>query len=145
MSSRKDPYLNYNFLVEIDGITRAGFSEVVMPEGAIEVIEYREGHDRGSSARKLPGRLRYSNLILKWGAAESRELFDWWLQAAISGAPVRRNIAVVLLDGSGQPLQRWAIANAWPVKYIPASFNALGDDVAIEQIELALEGFELSD
>ncbi len=42
-STRVDPFLNFNFRVEIDGITRAGFHEVTGLESTIDVVEYREG------------------------------------------------------------------------------------------------------
>ena len=55
-SSRHDPYRNFNFRVEIDGIASSSFSEVVFPDSTIGVVEYREGGDKTSSSRKLPGR-----------------------------------------------------------------------------------------
>ena len=33
------------FLLEIDGIIQAGFSEVTIPESSVEIIEYRNGDD----------------------------------------------------------------------------------------------------
>ena len=42
---RQDPYGNFNFLVEIDGITRAGFHEASGFDSTIDVINHREGGD----------------------------------------------------------------------------------------------------
>ena len=42
---RKDPFKNFRFLVEIDGITQAGFREVTIPDTAQDPIEYREGNE----------------------------------------------------------------------------------------------------
>ena len=39
---RVDPYGNFNFLVEIDGITRAAFHEVSGFDSTIDVIEHRK-------------------------------------------------------------------------------------------------------
>ena len=44
-SVRNDPYKNFNFRVEIDGIAQAGFSECTGLRVEIDVIEYREGGD----------------------------------------------------------------------------------------------------
>ncbi|HLF19175.1 MAG TPA: phage tail protein, partial [Bacteroidota bacterium] len=56
---RDRPYSNYNFLIEIGGVEaqglEAGFSEVVLPDAFIDVIEYRNGNDRHSGTRKIPG------------------------------------------------------------------------------------------
>jgi hypothetical protein len=55
---RVDPYKNFRFLVEIEGITQAGFSECSGFGSEVEVIEYREGGEP-TSVRKLPGRVKY--------------------------------------------------------------------------------------
>jgi phage tail-like protein len=44
-AARVDPYKNYNFRIEIDGITVAGFSECTGLSSEVEIIEYREGGD----------------------------------------------------------------------------------------------------
>lgn len=72
-ASRNDPYRTFNFLVEIDGVTAAGFSECSGLSTETEVIEYREGSDRGG-VRKLSGLTKYSNIVLKRGITASRDL-----------------------------------------------------------------------
>jgi hypothetical protein len=52
--ARKDPYQNFRYLVEIDGIAQAGFSEATIPDSAQDPIEYREGNEP-PTVRKLPG------------------------------------------------------------------------------------------
>ena len=42
-AKRVDPYRNFNFLVEIDGITQAGFSDCSGFGASTDPIEYREG------------------------------------------------------------------------------------------------------
>src|SRR6266704_5223722 len=63
--SRVDPYKNFRFLVEIEGITQAGFSECSGFGSEVEVIEYREGGEP-TAVRKLPGRAKYPNITLRW-------------------------------------------------------------------------------
>ena len=43
---RDDPYKAFNFLVEIDGIGHASFSEVGGLESETAVIEYRVGSEK---------------------------------------------------------------------------------------------------
>ncbi len=64
--ARNDPYGQFNFLIEIDGITRAGFSEVSGLTTDTNVIEYREG-DEVTTVRKLAGLIKYTNIVLKRG------------------------------------------------------------------------------
>ena len=78
--ARVDPYKNFRFLVEIDGIVQAGFSECSGFGSNVEVVEYREGGEP-STVRKLPGKISYPDITLKWGVTDSRELYDWHLTA----------------------------------------------------------------
>lgn len=139
---RIDPYGNYNFLVEIDGIARATFHEASGFESSIDVIEHREGGEN-ITLRKLPGMVKYSNISLKWGTTNDRDLYDWHMQW-VKGDPdaKRKNGSVILLDRQGQEKVRWNFFNAWPSKWTGPSFSAEGNDVAIEALELAHEGIE---
>ena len=51
---RDNPYSNFNFVVEIDGVDAGSFSEVELPQGEIEVIEYREGADPSLGRAQAP-------------------------------------------------------------------------------------------
>jgi phage tail-like protein len=140
MPTSKDPYGNYNFLVEIDGIVRAGFHEASGFDSTIDVIEHREGGDN-ITTHKIPGMVKYSNISLKWGASDDRDLYDWHRQWA-TGDPAasRRSGSVILLDRQGQERGRWNFKSAWPAKWVGPSFSAESNDIAIESLELAHEG-----
>jgi phage tail-like protein len=143
-SVRQDPYLDFNFLVEIEEVAAAAFREAELPEGRIEAIAYREGTDRTSAARLLPGRVEYGPLVLRRGFAGDASLYQWWHEVA-QGNIDRRNVSVILLDEQRQEVARWNLRRAWPTKWSGPSLNALGNEVAIETLELAHEGVELAD
>jgi phage tail-like protein len=139
---RVDPYSNFNFLVEIDGITQAAFHEASGFDSTIDVHEFREGGEN-TTMRKLPMKTKYSNIVLKWGSTDDHQLYDWHRQW-VTGDPAaqRKHGSVVLLDRAGQEKVRWNFTNAWPAKWVGPSFNAEGNDVSIETLELAHEGLE---
>jgi phage tail-like protein len=137
-AARIDPFLNFNFLVELDGITRAAFHEVSGFDSTIDVIEHREG-GQNTTPHKLPGATKYGNIVLKWGMTDDQELYRWH-RDVVNGTVLRRNGSIVLLDRRGQEAARWNFFNAWPAKYDAPDFNAEGNDVAIETMELAHEG-----
>ena len=139
VGTRKDPYKAYNFLVEIDGITRAGFRECSGLDSAQEPIEYREGNEKYLTVRKLTGLVKYSNISLKYGITDDQDLWDWCTHA-VEGEVERRNGSIVLLDDLGEEKRRWNFREAWPTKWTGASFNATGNEVAIETLEIAHEG-----
>lgn len=144
MAARRDPYGNFNFLVEIDGIVRAAFHEVSGIDTSIDLIEHREGGEN-ITTRKYPGQVKFSNLTLKWGMSDDHELYDWHRQWA-TGDPAakRRNGSVVLLDRAGQEKRRWNFFNGWPAKWTGPSLNAEANDVSIETLEIAHEGLQLA-
>lgn len=137
---RKDPFKNFRFLVEIDGITQAGFREVTVSDSTQEPIEYREGDDP-PTVQKLPGLIKYGNVSLKWGITDSLDLYNWRKQVEdgdMKGA--RKNMAIVGLDDQANPVTRWEISAAWPTKYDAPSLNATGNEIAIETLEIVHEG-----
>ncbi len=136
----KDPFGNYNFLVEIDGITRAAFQECSGFDSTIDVIEHREGGEN-TTLRKLPGMTKYSNIQLKWGMTDDRELYDWH-RDTVQGNIERKNGSIVLLDRKGDEVARWNFIRAWPTKWDGPELNAEGTDVSVEMLELAHEGVE---
>ncbi len=142
VGQRKDPYRNFRFLVEIDGIVQAGFSEVTLPDSTQDVVEYREGHEP-PVLRKLPGLAKYGNVTLKWGVTDSLELYEWRrLVEQGKIAEARRNVAIIVLDEEGEPAARWEFYQAWPSKYDAPDLNAKGNEVAIETLEIAHEGMK---
>jgi phage tail-like protein len=138
--ARVDPYKDFNFLVEIDGIVQAGFSECSGFGSEIEIVNYREGGD-ARTMRKLPGKITYPDLTLKWGITDSRELYDWHL-AAINGQIERKNGSIILLDDAEQEQVRWNFFSAWPSKWDGPDFNAEGTGVAIETLTVSCERIE---
>jgi phage tail-like protein len=135
-----DPYMNFNFLVEIQGIIRAGFHQVSGLDVTIDVIEHREGGEN-TTTRKLFGLTKHTNIQLRRGMTDSMVLHDWH-RRNVEGATERRNGSILVLDRTGKEVARWDFYRAWPTKYQGPEFNAEGNDVAIELLELAHEGLK---
>jgi phage tail-like protein len=136
---RNDPYRNFRFRVEIDGIEQAGFSDATIPDSTTASTDYREGTDP-THQRKLSGLTTYGNVTLKWGLTDSMELYEWRQQVVQSGAlDARKNLSLVLIDEAGNDKTRWNIMEAWPTKYDASDFSAKGNDVVIENLELVCE------
>jgi phage tail-like protein len=135
---RKDPYGQFNFVVEIDGITQAGFQEVSGLDSTQDPIEYREGNEI-LTPRKLPGLNKYSNITLKWGITDTTELFDWRKKAE-EGKVERKNGSVVLRNDAGEEKLRWNFREGWPTKLTWPSFNAGSNQIAITTLEITHEG-----
>lgn len=136
---RVDPLRAFNFLVELDGIAQASFSECTGLGSTTEVIENREGGDN-VTVRKLPGKTSYSDISLKWGMTDSTELWEWRTQIT-DGLVVRKNGSIVVFDLANRTeVARWNFLRAWPSRFEGPALSARGNDIAINTLVLVHEG-----
>lgn len=142
IDERFDPYRGFNFRVEIDNVTVAFFSEVSGLSFNTEMVEYREGSDKGLHNRKLTGLRKFSNLMLKRGFTQQRELWDWYM-SVLNGITQRRGGAIVLCDEDHADQIRWEFQNGWICKWEGPAMKANANEVAIESIEICVERVEL--
>lgn len=133
-----DPYMSFNFLVEIDSVAEAGFQECSGLDSTTESAPYREGGEN-TTVRKLMGKTTYSEITLKRRMTDSDDLWNW-RKNIVDGIPDRRNISIVLLDSKRQEVKRWNVDRAWPSKWEGPSLNATGTDAAIEGLTITHEG-----
>lgn len=137
---RKDPYHGFRFIVQIDGITRGGFRECSGLDSSQDPVEYREGNEP-LRARKLPGLNKSSNISLKRGMTDDKDLWTW-RKKAIDGKVDRKNGSIILMDDAGEEKIRWNFVDGWPTKWTGPTFNATANEVAIETMDIAHEGVE---
>ena len=140
---RNDPYGQFNFLVEIDGVAQAGFSEASGLTTDTNIFEYREGNEQQGTVRKLPGLMKYNNIVLKRGWTKDKSLWEWRKQV-IDGKTQRASGSIVLLDEARNEALRWNFREGWPSKWEGPALNAKTSEVAIETLEIAHEGLELA-
>ena len=139
--SRNDPYSAFNFLVEIDGVTVAGFSECGGLTTETDPIEYRNGNE-DITVRKLPGLKKYTNINLKRGYTDSKELWEW-RKKVMDGKTERQSGSILLLNEAREPALRWNFREAWPSKWAGPSLNAKNNETAIEELEFVVEDLQL--
>jgi phage tail-like protein len=135
-----DPFASFNFKLEIEGITVAGFSEVTGLNQESNVIDYREGQEP-ITPRKLPGLNKFGNITLKRGISPDLSVYNW-RKTVTDGDIERRNASIVLHNEKHEEVVRWNLANAWPSKYVGPDLKANANEVAIESVELTHEGLE---
>ena len=139
VGTRSDPYLGFNFLVELDGVSAGGFSEVSGLTVEIEVEDYVEG-GRNTFVHKLAGGAKYpSNLVLKHGITDSDELWEWY-QTVLGGTIERKTLSVVLLDSTREERRRWEFIGCYPVRWVGPGLRAGTAEVAVESLELVHQG-----
>lgn len=139
-----DPLSSFNFLLEIDGITRAGFNECTGLNAESNVIEYREGNENPITPRKQPGLSKYGNVTIKHGIlVDDKQIFDWFKTGGIDG-DVRRDdsMSIVLLNEKREESARWNLLHAWACKWTGPDLKAAANEIAFESVEICHEGVE---
>ena len=139
---KNHPYAGFNFTVTVEGGQAAAFATVILPTIEIDVVEYREGGERTNQPRQVVGLTKYTNLVLKRGVVGSPDLWTWF-DAVRQGTIDRRDVAVVLLNEERSPMMLWRLRRCLPIKYVGPTLNAGSSDVAIEEMELAVEGLDI--
>lgn len=140
-TSPPDPYASFNFLVVIDGVTEAGFSECSGISLETDAIEYREGKE-DITVRKLPGLKKFGNITFKRGFTKDSGLWTWRKQV-LDGNVQRASGSITLLNEARQPSVRWNFREAWPRKLDGPTFNAKNNEVAIESLEIVVEAIDV--
>ncbi|GAB2681737.1 phage tail protein [Thalassiella azotivora] len=154
-SRAPDPPFTGHFTFQVDHVDLGRFMEVSGLSVQMDVEEVVEGGVNGY-VHRLPGRLKWPNLVLKRGVTNSDELFAWfyrtWQDASHSQAPdttssalVKKatpaNASIVLRDPTGKESRRWTVEGAYPVKWSGPKLAASSNELALEELEICHRGF----
>lgn len=145
MIQRDTPYGAFNFLVDLgDGVT-GGFSDVSGLVTEMTVAEYRNGNEPENHVRKIPGVHKVGDVTLKRGLIGSNDLFGWIKQTRTEGYKSKRTVTIQLLDETrANVAQTWKLKGVIPLKYTgPTLAGKGGGDVAMEELVLSCEGYEV--
>jgi phage tail-like protein len=109
----------------------------------VEVIEFSEG---GSNIiRKIPGRVKYPNLVLERGFKGDLALYNWANAKVLTGDVIRRSGVITMYNQTGGEVARYHITDAWPTKWTGPTLRGSKNEVAIETLEIAHVGFTRDD
>lgn len=138
--SRVDPYLAYNFLVEIDGLIVGGFTEVAGLSIQAEVEPKVFGGENDVEYKFIKN-IKYPDLTLKQGMTDSDVLWNWY-EDVIHGKVKLRSGSIYLLDRLKNQVLGWNFFDATPVKWDGPVFNASSNTVATETLVLSHRGLK---
>lgn len=136
------PLPKFHFSVDWGG-TNIGFSEVSGLSIENKPIEYRDGASPEFSKIKMPGMTEFGNLTFKRGVFKGDNEFYQWMNTITLNKVERRDLTLNLLNENHEPVVTWKIKNAFPVKITSTDLKADGNEVAIEQLDVAHEGLTI--
>jgi phage tail-like protein len=141
--SISDPEGNMVFVLEVEGVEIAHFIECSGLKSSTQVFEIEEGGNN-QYVHRLPGRSRWENIQLRFGVTSDTTLLSWRDEVLQDEFRGRRNGAILLKNVSNEVIRRYNFKNAWPVSWEGPAFNANGKELAIETLEIAHHGIEIS-
>ena len=139
------PIPTYRYRVTIDNQDTITFSEVSGLDVSYETITFKESllsdqtGQAGPNIYYLQGQRQPVNISLKKGILrkESKEQLDDWFQQHYNNQRLyKKDVVIDLMDEVGDVVVSWKVANAFPTKLSAPTFNADGNDVAVETMEL---------
>ncbi|PUB17378.1 phage tail protein [Yoonia sediminilitoris] len=136
------PLPKFHFQVMWDDAEMA-FQEVSGLDTESEALEYRAGNNPVFSKLKMPGMIKYSNITMKKGVFVNDNAIFLWFKDIKMNVITRKALTISLLDELQAPRIIWKVKNAFPVKVSGTDLKAEGNEVAIETVEIAHEGFEI--
>lgn len=133
------PLPKFHYQVQWGGV-RVGFTEVSGLDIETEVLEYRDGANPEYHKLKMPGMIKYSNVVLKRGILPGDNEYFEWFNTIKMNTIQRRDITISLLNENHEPVMVWKVKNAFPVKVQSTDLKSDANEVAIETLELVHEG-----
>jgi phage tail-like protein len=132
-----DPHATFRFVVEIDGVTAAVFTECTLPDITWKADEVQEG-GLNTYVHQLPGRRQVAKVTLKNGLARDG-LLDWYIAAMSEtvGGSFRKKVSITLYDSTHEKVLIWDIDKAFPIKWTGPQLKTGENAVAIQTLELA--------
>jgi phage tail-like protein len=138
----EDPLLGFNFMLELEGAVAGYFSECSGIGSENEIIDHKVVDKGGHEIiRKIPGRLKFTDISLKRGITSDLKIWEWRdqiVQGKVKEA--RKNCSITMLSRDYQPVAVWHFSNAWPSKVTGPNLKADSNEIGVEEITIVHEG-----
>jgi phage tail-like protein len=92
---------------------------------------------------KVQGVHTVGDVTLKRGVADSSSLNAWISAARAKGPSASREVIVTQRGAGSVAIRSWSLAKTTPAKYAGPTLGGKGNDVAIEELVLAVEKIEI--
>jgi len=138
-----DPEGAFIFALEVGGTEIAHFTECSGLKTSTEVFEIREG-GLNQRTHKLPGQSTWENIILKYGVTSDVGMLSWRSEVLQDQFGLRRNGAIVMKTLGGEEVRRYNFVEGWPVSWEGPNFSAGNSEIAIESLEIAHNGLQIT-
>ncbi len=144
MAAELDPLVSAWFALEFQGKIEGSFKECTGMGSETQVVEHKATGPKGEYVmKKLPGRMKWNDIVLKQGITDSMAMWKWrelCEQGKINEA--RKNGSVIMFNQEMKEMARWDFVNAWPSKITGPTANAGNNEVGLEELTITHEGYK---
>ena len=143
MASASEPQLlsRHCFVLKIPDIDEIGvFMHCSGLEVEFDIYEYQEGGNN-DFVHRLPGTMRYPNLVLSRGLTNEVALLKWFW-ATLTKAECKE-VTLTLSYGQAPP-RSWTFGDAFPVRWTGPQMDSNAADVPTETLEIAHSGLKMA-
>ena len=140
--AEKDPLVSAWFGLEFQNKIEGSFRECTGMGSETQVVEHKATDAKGQYVmKKLPGRMKWNDIVLKQGVTDSMAMWKWRELCELGKIDeARKNGSLVMFDVKGTEIARWDFVNAWPSKITGPQANATQSSIAIEELTIVHEG-----
>jgi phage tail-like protein len=142
-----EPFTAHAFAVELripgrdEPLCQAAFSRCEGLELRRSVVTLRDGGT--GEAWIVPGQESFGHVTLRRGMTSTFDLWDWWARVRRDpGVRATCDVIVLTPDLTAERV-RFRLHGCLPVKLTGPTLNAMGNDIAIESLELACDGIDI--
>lgn len=141
-----DPVTVFNFGLDIQGITdgEVYFTECSQPESEVQVIDHQQRDKSGKVQHySVPGNMKWNQVTLKRPFTKDTTFWEAHEKILHGQADLARGHGSITgYDAKGTPVIQFTFTNGWVSKWQGPNFSAKGNDIAIETITVASDGFK---
>jgi phage tail-like protein len=139
-----DPLVAFNFALEVQGVVTGYFTEVSGLGSETEVIDHLVmGANNQQIVKKVPGRLKWENIVLKRGITDQMDIWTWRKSVIDGGVDNNRHDgSVVMYNQNGTEVARWNFLKAWPAKVSGPQPKSDSNEIGIEEMTIVHEFIE---
>jgi phage tail-like protein len=139
MANEPEPLSRHQFVLQIADIDTIGFfMHCSGLELTFDVYEYHEGGNN-DFVHRLPGGMRYPNLLLSRGLTNEDALLKWFY--ATNTKAETKDITLTLSYGTSN--RTWKFADAFPIKWTGPQLDADGANIPTESLEIVHSGLKM--
>jgi len=141
MAGREDPLVGFHFSVDIQGVVKGYFTEVSGLGSETELIEQKVVNEKGKDiVLKVPGRLKWENIVLKRGITSSMDIWTWRKKVEDGDVDSNRHDgSITMYNQNLDPVAIWNFYKAWPSKVTGPQPKADSNQIGVEELTLVHE------